>query len=54
MNEFDEKDKKAIDEDAGKSSVSQNNYVDDAKSWAEEAKQELEDFIESQGIYIRQ
>lgn len=24
------------------------------KSWAEEAKQDMEDFIESQGIYIRQ
>lgn len=53
MNNPDEKDKKTLDENAEKLSVSQNND-DDVKSWAEEAKQELEDFIESQGIYIRQ
>ena len=28
--------------------------VDNNNDWAEQAKQELEDFIESQGIYIRQ
>ena len=52
MNKPDEKDKKTADE---KLSVSQdNNDNDDVKSWAEEAKQDLEDFIESQGIYISQ
>ena len=27
---------------------------DEEKSWAEEAKAEMEEFIEEQGIYIRQ
>lgn len=28
--------------------------VDEEPSWAENAKEDLEEFIESQGIYIRQ
>lgn len=35
--------------DNDKSIINDNN-----NDWAEQAKQELEDFIESQGIYIRQ
>lgn len=31
-----------------------HNLIPDEPSWAEEAKEDLEDFIESQGIYIRQ
>lgn len=46
----DEKNKNQVKSESEKN---QNND-DDKKSWAEEAKQELEDFIESQGIYIRQ
>ena len=42
------------DENDEKISVNPDNNNDDVKSWAEEAKQDLEDFIESQGIYIRQ
>lgn len=45
----DEKNKNQV-----KSESEKNKNNDDEKSWAEEAKQELEDFIESQGIYIRQ
>lgn len=42
------------DENDEKLPVNPDNNNDDVKGWAEEAKQELEDFIESQGIYIRQ
>lgn len=31
-----------------------HNLVPEETSWAQEAKEDLEDFIESQGIYIRQ
>ena len=48
MNKPDENDEKIL------VSADNNDNNDDVKSWAEEAKQDLEDFIESQGIYIRQ
>ncbi|MGN0606288.1 MAG: hypothetical protein ACI4JM_07180, partial [Oscillospiraceae bacterium] len=48
MNKPDENDEKIL------VSADNNDNDDDVKSWAEEAKQDLEDFIESQGIYIRQ
>lgn len=31
-----------------------HDLIPDDPSWAEKAKEDLEDFIESQGIYIRQ
>ena len=31
-----------------------HNLMPDQTSWAEEAKEEMEDYIESQGIHIRQ
>lgn len=31
-----------------------HNLIPDESSWAEEAKEDMEEFIESQGIYIRQ
>lgn len=31
-----------------------HNLIPDETSWAEDAKEDLEDFIESQGIHIRQ
>ncbi len=31
-----------------------HNLIPDESFWAEEAKEELEEYIESQGIYIRQ
>ena len=31
-----------------------HNLVPDEPSWFEDAKEEMEDFIESQGIHIRQ
>lgn len=31
-----------------------HNLLPDESFWAEDAKEELEDFIESQGIHIRQ
>ena len=33
---------------------SKHNLMPDETSWAEEAKEDLEEFIESQGIHIRQ
>lgn len=32
----------------------EHNLIPDEPSWAEEAKEEMEEFIESQGIHIRQ
>lgn len=31
-----------------------HNLIPDEPSWIEDAKEEMEDFIESQGIHIRQ
>lgn len=31
-----------------------HNLIPDEPSWLEDAKEEMEDFIESQGIHIRQ
>lgn len=31
-----------------------HNLIPEEPSWIENAKEEMEDFIESQGIYIRQ
>ncbi len=31
-----------------------HNLIPEETSWAEEAKEEMEEFIESQGIHIRQ
>lgn len=31
-----------------------HNLIPDEPSWCEDAKEEMEDFIESQGIHIRQ
>lgn len=31
-----------------------HNLIPDETSWLEDAKEEMEDFIESQGIHIRQ
>ena len=41
---------KAISETNG----DKHNLIPDEPSWAEEAKEEMEEFIESQGIHIRQ
>lgn len=32
----------------------EHNLIPDEHSWLEDAKEEMEDFIESQGIHIRQ
>lgn len=32
----------------------EHNLIPDEPSWLEDAKEEMEDFIESQGIHIRQ
>ncbi len=45
-----EKDSEAITKTNG----DKHNLMPDETSWAEEAKEDLEDFIESQGIHIRQ
>ncbi len=37
-----------------KTNGSKHNLIPDETSWAEEAKEDLEDFIESQGVHIRQ
>lgn len=37
-----------------KTNGSRHNLMPEESSWAEDAKEELEDFIESQGIHIRQ
>lgn len=37
-----------------KTNGDKHNLMPDETSWAEEAKEDLEDFIESQGIHIRQ
>ena len=33
---------------------SKHNLIPDEPSWLEDAKEEMEDYIESQGIHIRQ
>lgn len=37
-----------------KTNGDKHNLMPDLTSWAEEAKEEMEDYIESQGIHIRQ
>ncbi len=37
-----------------KTNGDKHNLIPEESSWAEDAKEELEDFIESQGIHIRQ
>ncbi len=37
-----------------KTNGDEHNLIPEESSWAEDAKEELEDFIESQGIHIRQ
>lgn len=37
-----------------KTNGDKHNLMPDQTSWAEEAKEEMEDYIESQGIHIRQ
>lgn len=37
-----------------KTNGDKHNLMPDETSWAEEAKEDLEEFIESQGIHIRQ
>ena len=37
-----------------KTNGDKHNLIPDQTSWAEEAKEEMEDYIESQGIHIRQ
>ncbi len=58
MNEYLKKSDNFPDEQKTKKAPVDNdkNIISDDNSndWAEQAKQELEDFIESQGIYIRQ
>ena len=56
-----EKNKKPSDESAltserkpVKTNGDKHNLIPDEASWAEEAKEDLEEFIESQGIHIRQ
>lgn len=51
MNEYLKKSDNFPDEQKTKKTPVNNDNNND---WAEQAKQELEDFIESQGIYIRQ
>ncbi|MDE6733538.1 MAG: hypothetical protein K2J77_11765 [Oscillospiraceae bacterium] len=36
------------------SSETSDNKTSDDKTWVDDMKQELEDYIEEQGIYIRQ
>ena len=48
MNSFDDKEKELVQEkDAEKTELRD-------KTWVDDMKQELEDYIEDQGIYIRQ
>lgn len=48
MNSFDDKEKELVQEkDAEKTELRD-------KTWVDDMKQELEDYIEEQGIYIRQ
>lgn len=37
-----------------KTNGGEHNLIPDDSSWVEDAQEELEDFIESQGIHIRQ
>ncbi|MCM1022731.1 MAG: hypothetical protein NC395_01570 [Prevotella sp.] len=37
-----------------KTNGDKHNLMPDETSWAEDAKEEMEDYIESQGIHIRQ
>ncbi|MDE6762093.1 MAG: hypothetical protein K2J73_00220 [Oscillospiraceae bacterium] len=37
-----------------KTNGDKHNLIFEQTSWAEEAKEEMEDYIESQGIHIRQ
>lgn len=37
-----------------KTNGDRHNLIQEETSWAEEAKEEMEEFIESQGIHIRQ
>lgn len=37
-----------------KTNGDRHNLMPDHTSWAEDAKEEMEDYIESQGIHIRQ
>lgn len=49
-----EKEKKADSQVLAETNGDKHNLLPDESSWAEDAKEELEDFIESQGIHIRQ
>ena len=43
-----------IKKDVSQINKDSESPVQDEASWAESAKEELEDFIESQGVYLRQ
>lgn len=52
-----EEGKKAINEKkeaAAETNGDEHNLIPDESSWIEKAKEEMEEFIESQGIHIRQ
>lgn len=51
------KDKKLNEEKesfAAETNGDKHNLIPDEPSWLEDAKEEMEEFIESQGIHIRQ
>ena len=45
---------KAPEEAISETNGDEHYLIPDEPSWAEEAKEEMEEFIESQGIHIRQ
>ena len=52
--ENDKKNKSKGVEFAAETNGDRHNLIPDEPSWIEDAKEEMEEFIESQGIHIRQ
>lgn len=50
----DKKTNKISEKTISETNGDKHNLIPDEHSWAEEAKEDMEEFIESQGIYIRQ
>lgn len=48
------KNEKTSEEFASETNGDSHNLIPDESSWVEDAKEDMEDFIESQGIHIRQ
>jgi len=43
-----------LNNENNKSSIRYDSQYNDPQSWAEEAKEDLETWIEEQGVYLRQ